>query len=381
MRRTREQTVVVGAGAVGSATAYQLAKRGVPVLLLEQYALGHDRGSSHGAARITRHSYADPTYAFAMPDAFQAWRELEADAAQPLYIRTGVVSFCPKTDGYVDAICANLAMIDVTHARIDGARWNAQNPLFNLPDDYQVVFEPDAGLLLASRALQAMQTLAAEGGARILPHTRVEQIRAAAGGVELECRSHAGDAWVIEADRVVVAAGGWIGSLLPDWSAHLIPTLQHVFYLEPVSNGQSSIGQLPAFIFHSPDAVYYGMPDMPGSGVKAARDGGPPLHPEAQRITAGDDLAGLRDFLEKHIAGLANQSVISEETCIYTMQRDLQFVVGALPGSSNLFIASPCSGHGFKFCCLVGKVVARLLCDQTPIPNGWLSPSNALAKP
>ena len=81
--------VILGAGAMGAATAYHLARRGQPFTLIEQFTLGHDRGSSHGASRITRHSYADPAYARLMIDAFQAWRELEADCGRPLYLRTG----------------------------------------------------------------------------------------------------------------------------------------------------------------------------------------------------------------------------------------------------------------------------------------------------
>src|SRR3954470_6927341 len=95
MQHLHERNVVLGAGAMGSAAAYQLARRGEPVVLVEQFALGHDRGSSHGAARITRHSYAAPRYARLMPAAFHAWRELEADAARPLHVRTGGVSLSP----------------------------------------------------------------------------------------------------------------------------------------------------------------------------------------------------------------------------------------------------------------------------------------------
>src|SRR5439155_22002040 len=97
----RYRNVVLGAGAMGSAVAYHLARRGEPVLLVEQFALGHDRGSSHGAARITRHSYADPACARLMPAAFAAWRGLEADAGETLYVRTGGVSFGPAEVGYV----------------------------------------------------------------------------------------------------------------------------------------------------------------------------------------------------------------------------------------------------------------------------------------
>ncbi len=109
METIEAPNVVVGAGAMGAAAAYHLARRGEPVLLVEQFAIGHDRGSSHGAARITRHSYADPRYARLMPAAFRAWRELEADAGESLYMRTGGVSFSPPGSDYAARVAASLA--------------------------------------------------------------------------------------------------------------------------------------------------------------------------------------------------------------------------------------------------------------------------------
>src|SRR5437764_5199554 len=117
MQHLHARNVVLGAGAMGSAAAYHLARRGEPVLLVEQFELGHDRGSSHGAARITRHSYADPRYARLMPEAFRAWKELEADAGESVYIRTGGVSFSPPGVDYVAQAAANLDDIGVPHWR------------------------------------------------------------------------------------------------------------------------------------------------------------------------------------------------------------------------------------------------------------------------
>src|SRR5580692_2646130 len=120
------KNVVVGAGAMGSAAAYHLARRGEPVVLIEQFALGHDRGSSHGAARITRHSYADPAYARLMPAAFRAWKELEADAGETVFFRTGGVSFSPPGVGYAAQVAANLEELGIPHWRSSGKAWNAR---------------------------------------------------------------------------------------------------------------------------------------------------------------------------------------------------------------------------------------------------------------
>ena len=147
--------VIIGAGAMGSAAAYHLSRRGEPVVLIEQFALGHNRGSSHGLARITRHSYADPRYARLMPEAFRAWKDLEADAGETVFIRTGGVSFCPHGVDYVDRVAANLKELEVACWQGSGRAWNERHPVFGLPDDYAVVFEPDAGLLRASARRRA----------------------------------------------------------------------------------------------------------------------------------------------------------------------------------------------------------------------------------
>src|SRR4051812_36582495 len=160
MEQLHARNVVIGAGAMGSATAYHLARRGEPVLLLEQFALGHDRGSSHGAARITRHSYADPHYARLMPEAFRAWGILEADAGQNIYLRTGGVSLCPAGVDYVAHVVASLAGIDVPHRRMSGRELRRAYPAFQVADDTDVVFEPDAGMLAAARALAIEVALA-----------------------------------------------------------------------------------------------------------------------------------------------------------------------------------------------------------------------------
>src|SRR5262249_4889095 len=115
METIEAQNVIIGAGAMGSAAAYHLAKRGEPVVLIEQFALGHDRGSSHGAARIIRHSYADREYARLMPEAFRAWNELEADAGEAVYLRTGGVSFSPPRVDYAPRCAANLRELGVPH--------------------------------------------------------------------------------------------------------------------------------------------------------------------------------------------------------------------------------------------------------------------------
>jgi sarcosine oxidase len=361
METLHVRNVILGAGAMGSAAAYHLAKRGEPLLLIEQFRLGHDRGSSHGAARITRHSYADVRYARLMPEAFAVWRQLEADAGQPLYVRTGGVSFSPPDVDYVARVAASLADIGVPHRRMTGAMLRRAFPAFGSPDATDAVFEPDAGMLAAARAVAVMTGLARELGGdntRILGETPVRRV-----DLDAERPTLVTDRHRITADRLIITAGAWVGKLLPRMASTSRPTYQQVLYFRPADAPAFAIGRFPIFIFKGPGPwdAYYGMPEFLGCGVKAARHGGPAVDPDAVDRTVSEDYRAIvRGFLQTHLPALAEAPIDRTETCLYTEAPNDDFRVGSLPGRPDVFVASPCSGHGFKFSCLVGRVLAEL---------------------
>jgi sarcosine oxidase len=350
---------------MGSATAYHLARRGEPVLLVEQFRVGHDRGSSHGAARITRHSYADPHCARLMLDAFQAWKNLEADAGQPLYTRVGGVSFGPPEAGYVARVVANLEAIGIPHRRMTSKEVRHALPAFVLPEGYDAVFEPDAGLLAASRIVALEVALARQlgGGATEIradcPIHRIE--------IDGDKPVLIGDGIRITADRLVVTAGAWVRKLLPDLGIPLQPTRQQVLYFRPSDPTLFSIGQFPVFIYKGREPIedYYGMPQCLGCDVKVARHGGPDIDPDTvDRSVVGDDYREIvRGFLRAHIPGLAEAPISRTEVCLYTVAPDDRFIVSPWPARPDLIVASPCSGHGFKFSNLIGRILADLVVE------------------
>ena len=361
MEQIDAKHVIVGAGAMGSAAAYQLARRGEPVILIEQFALGHARGSSHGAARITRHSYADPRYARLMPAAFRAWRELEADAAESLYIRTGGVSFSPPQVDYAARVATSLEELGVSHWRGSGREWNQRHPVFALPDRYDVVFEPDAGMLRAARAVALQVELArlhGRGQTRVIENSPVKHI-------ELEHERPViitEDARIV-AERLIVSAGAWVKRLLPLLPVPLRPTRQQVLYVRAANALPFGIGRFPVFIFKGVGAEdsFYGMPEFQGLGVKVARHGGPEVDPEIDDPNIAEDYKlTVRDFLRNHLPVLADAPIVSSEVCLYTVAPDDQFQVDFLPGRPDVVVASPCSGHGFKFSCFIGRVLAEM---------------------
>jgi sarcosine oxidase len=370
MEHIEAKHVIIGAGAMGSAAAYQIARRGEPVVVIEQFALGHDRGSSHGAARITRHSYADLRYARLMPAAFRAWRELESEAGETLYVRTGGVSFCPPEVDYTARVAGSLTDLAVPHWRGSGRAWNERHSVFRLPDMYDVVFEPDAGMLRAARAVELqleMARLRGRGQTRVIEESPVVRI-------ELDHKRpvvvthHAR----IVAERLIVAAGAWVKRLLPVLPVALRPTRQQVLYLRPPEVSPFSVGRFPVFIFKGAGALdsFYGMPDFQGAAVKVARHGGPDIDPDLNDRRIGDDYTEtVRAFLRAHIPVLADAPIVSTEICLYTVAPDEQFQVDFLPGRPDVIVASPCSGHGFKFSCLIGGVLADLaIAGKTDLP-------------
>lgn len=371
MERLVAKNVVVGAGAVGCATAYHLARRGEPVVLVEQFGLGHSRGSSHGAARIIRHSYADEACARLMPEAFRAWADLESDAGRSFYVRTGGVSFGPPGVGYVEKVAANLAELGVAHRAMSGAEWNSVQPAFTLPGDYEAVFEPDAGMIAAARALEAELELARRGpDTRILCETPIRRI-----DLDGERPAVVSDTLRIEADRLILAAGPWIGRLVPELASTLVPTRQRVLYLRPANPGPFQAGRFPTFIHmgETPDAAFYGMPEFLTRGAKVARHGGPATDPDEPAIVAEDDVALVRNFLRGHLPILADAELVATETCIYTIAPDERFLVDRHPARDDVIVASPCSGHGFKFSILVGRLVADLATGMAvgPAFDAW----------
>jgi len=366
MQTWTARNVVLGAGAMGAAATYHLARRGEPVLLVEQFGLGHDRGSSHGAARITRHSYADPGYARLMPEAFRAWRRLEADAGENLYLRTGGVSFCPPSVDYVARVESSLKAIDVPHRRMTGRELRQAWPMFGGPDDTDVIFEPDAGMLSAARAV-ALQTALARtiGGNRtqVLENRPVRRI-----DLDGERPTLVLDDGRIIAERLIVSAGAWTARLLPKLPFPLQPTRQQVLYFRPQDAISVSPGRFPVFISKgtAPLDDFYGMPSYLGCGVKVARHGGPDTDPDVEDREVGEEYrAVVRRFLKAYLPALADAAVDRTEVCLYTVAPDEQFRVGALPGRPDVFLASPCSGHGFKFSCLIGSVLADFATQGT----------------
>jgi sarcosine oxidase len=358
----RVDVAVVGSGVIGSATARALGARGVSAILLEQFDLGHARGSSHGATRIFRLAYPDPAYV-AMAVAAQAgWAALEADAGEELLVRTGGLDAGPGAA----ACAAALAACGVEHAWLaDGALRDRYPGLAAGPGE-RMLFQPDAGVSLAGRAVAALQRLAARDGVPVRARTPVRSIEPRGDHVVL--RTAGGD---ISARVAVIAAGPWSQGLLRGavtGPPRLTATLQQVRYFAP---RDPAAGPWPTLIEWPSDGVSWYVVPMAGDapGVKVASHlPGRAVDPREGPFTELDPALEQEaaQYVRRRLPGL-EPAGLAPETCLYTMTADEDFV---LDREGPVVVGGGCSGHAFKFGPLLGEMLADLALDtETSVPR------------
>ena len=355
--------IVVGAGLTGAAAAWAASSRGLGVIVVEAFGPGHRKGSSHGSARIFRRAYPDPLYVRLTGEAGRLWRQLEAEAGQPLLSLTGEVDF--GVPDVPERMASLLAACGVD-ARLLGARQAAERwPGIDFGGG-PVLFHSEAGVLDPESAMTAMLRVAAGRGARVLYDTPAEGLTASADG--LSARVHTPRGTLI-APVVVVAAGAWTGPLL-DGLLELPPltvTQQQVFHFAPA---EPAARPWPVLIHHDPHLNFYGLPGGRDGGVPGAVKLGE--HAKATVTTAADrdftvDPAArqrVMSFAAKRLPGL-EPVPLNEATCLYTWTPSEDFILDR-PGGGPFVVASPCSGHGAKFAPLTGELIAGLAAGEPP---------------
>ncbi len=366
---------VVGLGAMGGAAIYDLAARGQRVIGLDRFPADHTRGSSHGESRIIRLAYFEhPDYVPLLRLAYRNWRALEADTGQAVLLTTGIVEAGPPGSSIVAGSLASSMEHGIAHTVLDAAQVAARFPALTLPQDWTAVFQPDAGILAPERILALHVAAAKAQGAEVLEGAAVTAVRDRGGSVQLTLA----DGSTVTAGAVVIAAGGWIGELAPQLAPHLRLTRQALVWFQPRRPALVTPDRLPIFMLDDPRTVTYGFPDWCGTGVKAAS------HDAGRRLNSADaaaqdadaaDAEQITEVLEDLLpaaAGPARQMA----TCFYTRTPDEHFILGPSPDSARIILASPCSGHGFKFASIIGEILADLsTTGTTDKPIGLFSPT------
>jgi sarcosine oxidase len=337
--------VVVGAGVMGSATAWRLALAGRSVLLLEQFEVGHDRGSSHGNVRVFRFSYDEVEYVRMAQAALPLWRELEEASDRPLLEVTGGFDLGPRER--LEAHRSAMRSGGVPSTVLSGAEAMARHPALSLPPDARVLHQPGAGVLSAADAVRAFVDGARAHGAVVGERTRVIELRPGARHVDVVSQDD-----VVRASVAVVTAGAWARPLLAGAGIDLpvTPSREAVAFFR-VRRG----GTLPVVV-EWVEGPLYALP-AGSDGLKTGwHYSGPAADPDVPGGPGPGVLERMSAWVAERFPGVEPEAH-RFETCLYTNTHDERFI---LERHGRVVVGSPCSGHGFKFAPLIGERLARL---------------------
>jgi sarcosine oxidase len=352
--------VIVGAGTFGASLAWMLARAGDTVTLVDQFDPGDARATSGGETRLIRSSHgADGDYTAMARRARGLWRELEAETGADLLVECGVVWFAHREDGWEAASEAALAEQGIPAERLDPAATARLFPSLGAGDIAFSLWEPEAGVLRAQRAVRALAGAAASHGARVL------RGRARPDGATAVLD----DGDVLEADAVVWACGGWLRDLFPAHVA-LRVTCQELLFLD----GGPAWAQpgVPGWVDY--DRAMYGTGDLDGLGAKMALDiEGPPLGPDAPLPAGGDTEAAVRAYVAERFPDLAGAPLKEVRCCRYELSPDSHFLAAPHPDAPGVWLLGGGSGHGFKHGPAMAERVAAALRGEVPLPDRFAS--------
>ena len=343
---------------MGSATLFHLAGRGLRVLGLERYDLLHEYGSSHGLTRIIRLAYWEhPSYVALLHRSYELWRDLEREAGEQLLHITGSVDAGPASGSIFSGALRSSELHGLEHQVLDGAQLQRRFPGYQLPKEIQCLYQPQGGFLLPERCN--------------LAHAAGAQSR----GAELRCREQVldwgvaqGRTWVrttrasYEAGRLVICAGSWAGKLIPDVQGLTVPERQVLAWLQPSRPEWFLPAVFPVFNLEVEEGRFYGFPSflVPGFKFGKYHHRGEVVDPdEPRREPDPEDEELLRSFARRYFPEGAGPALMLK-TCLFTNTPDRHFILDLHPEHPEVALAAGFSGHGYKFCSVVGEIMADL---------------------
>jgi sarcosine oxidase len=371
--------IVIGVGSMGSSTCYHLAKSGATVLGIEQFELAHERGAHTGQSRIVRKAYFEhPDYIPLLARAYQNWREIEDVSGNKMYHETGLFYGGPK--GHVIIENVRAAALQYKIPLLDSTKGDQLEilPLFELPSDYEWIYEPEAGFVETEKAILSYVEEAKKSGAVIHQHEKVFGWELIDNGVEVSTSNGK-----YTCKKIIVTAGPWSAKLMPTINDQLKVTRQTLMWIQPDEANAFKTPEFPCWFMVDKEksGAYYGFP------IAAINDAKNPIgfkfayhYPGAEtdpddvdRNISEIDREPLLSFIERYIPKAKGQ-VLDVKTCLYSNSKDENFVIDCLSGTEGrVCFARGFSGHGFKFVSVVGEIMADLaLKGATEMPIGFL---------
>jgi glycine/D-amino acid oxidase-like deaminating enzyme len=351
---------IVGAGIMGLSAAWALAKRGHAVSVFEQYAIPNPLGSSVDQHRLIRYPYgSDIGYTRMIDAAFGAWDRLWADLGEKLYAETGTIGIDAAGADWARRSAAAMREAGIAFETLDGAALARRFPHLRPEGTHTALYEPRGGALFAGRIVERLAHHLGTHGVELHAKSRIADVDAERARIRLA------DSAVHGFDRVVVAAGPWVTSLVPGLAARVTPSRQIVVYLEPPAAQAAAWATAPMLIEMDRDYAFYCVPPRAGLGLKFGdhrftRTGDPDREREALRAEAEELLAKSKHRFRDG----ALYRIVEAKTCFYDVEPKERFILEPLGAAG--FVMSGFTGHGFKFGALMGELAAAAVLGDKP---------------
>jgi len=367
------ETIVIGLGAMGSATVYQLAKKGVKVLGIDQFSPPHKMGSTHGETRITRQAIGEGKEFVPLSlHSYEIWDELEKESGNHLLTITGGLMLgntggnrLHGSNNFLQTTIDTAREFGISHQVFCADELRTRFPQFHIEDSYIGYYEEKAGFLRPEKCIETQIGLAKQYGATINLNEQVRQsIPLSDGAVEVRT-----DKGIYRADKLIVSAGSWMAQFFPEY-AQLFKVYRQVLYWFDIEGSINPFlpENFPVFILlgNGEDGIY-GFPAIDGQrgGLKVAFEGYlTDTTPESvnRAVSEEETAQAYHKYLAKHLPKLKNKC-LRAVACLYTVTPDGKFIIDTHPQYPQIVIASPCSGHGFKHSAAIGEALSELVID------------------
>ncbi len=355
--------IVIGLGAMGSAAAFHLARADRRVLGIDRFHPPHPHGSSHGQTRIIREAYFEhPAYVPLIQRAYSLWADLEIRSGRKLLQVTGGLMTGAADSIVVAGARRSAELHGLPHEVLSAAEISRRFPALQPGKNMIGIWESRAGILFPEECVAAHLQAAKNAGATLALNETV--LRWESDGAKVSVKTERN---VFVAANLVIAAGPWAPSLIPELKAALTVERQVQFWFNPLQNRRHFQPEnCPIHLWeYEPGRFFYGFPDL-GSGVKVARHHeGEVANPDSVRREVGEEETNVMRDLVRRFLPDANGPVKQAVACLYTNTADGHFLLDVHPEHPNVMIASPCSGHGFKFSSVIGEVIRQKVCGET----------------
>ncbi|WP_405099348.1 N-methyl-L-tryptophan oxidase [Oceanobacillus sp. FSL H7-0719] len=355
---------VVGLGSMGSFAFWQLAKRNKRVIGFEQYTPGHDQGAGHGETRIFRTAYGEGVeYVPLLQQARSLWQEFQTEAGIEIYTENKGTMFGPIGDAFIETVEESVHTYKLPHKKFSAEEAKQAYPQIKFKDNHKIICEEYAGFVRPELAIETAVKQGVKLGGTAYTEHPVTAIETDENGVLISVNEKQ-----FRVKKVIVSAGGWTNSLLPQLNLPLELERQVLVWYDAKKPELFTQDKFPIFSRVVNGEGFYGFPTLDGKTVKVAihHGGGDIIHHpnEVEREIHQRDLDKVTELVKEYFPDLKPEPV-KAKTCFYTNTPDEHFIIGEAPSLSNVILLGPMAGHGFKFAPVIGKIGADLALEET----------------